>query len=259
MGSRRRRSRPDLAGARQPLAERNGSDGRFAASRARGDQRPIAGGMVEIAVSDTGQGLSEAVRAKLFRTIFHHQGGRDGRAVDQPNHYRGAWRQAFGRIQRRRRRDVSPLPAGGGVMGAVTTLELVVLRRRRRRGDARFARLSAAPPASRSRLSNWRRSCSTRCPKVRGGCLVSDVRMPGMDGIELLRRLKATHPGLPVVPDHLTWRRAACGRGDEARRRRFRRKAVRRRAADRRHSRRPVRRARATRTPTASSRRASPR
>ena len=31
---------------------------------------PIAGGMVEIAVSDTGQGLSEAVRAKLFQPFF---------------------------------------------------------------------------------------------------------------------------------------------------------------------------------------------
>jgi two-component system, LuxR family, response regulator FixJ len=31
------------------------------------------------------------------------------------------------------------------------------------------------------------------------GCVVSDVRMPGIDGIELLKRLKASHNTFPVV------------------------------------------------------------
>src|SRR4051812_17354731 len=36
-------------------------------------------------------------------------------------------------------------------------------------------------------------------PGLGFGCVVSDVRMPGLDGIELLKRMKAGHCGFPII------------------------------------------------------------
>ena len=36
-------------------------------------------------------------------------------------------------------------------------------------------------------------------PQVKAGCIVTDVRMPGLSGFDLLRRLKELHSAVPVI------------------------------------------------------------
>jgi two-component system response regulator FixJ len=36
-------------------------------------------------------------------------------------------------------------------------------------------------------------------PQIRSGCIITDVRMPEITGIELLRRVKEVNPDLPVI------------------------------------------------------------
>ena len=42
-------------------------------------------------------------------------------------------------------------------------------------------------------------SALTQLRQVRPDAIVSDIRMPGIDGFSLLERIGAQHPGLPVI------------------------------------------------------------
>lgn len=49
------------------------------------------------------------------------------------------------------------------------------------------------------RLFETAESFLAALPGLEFGCVVSDVRMPGIDGIELLKRMKADHNPFPIV------------------------------------------------------------
>ena len=73
-------------------------------------------------------------------------------------------------------------------------------RHRRRRGASPVARISAADRA-RSKCGPTRppRSSSMRFRASRLSCVITDVRMPGLSGIDLLRRLKELNIEVPVI------------------------------------------------------------
>ena len=159
----------------------------------------VADDMVEIEVSDTGSDSRTTSSPICSRRSLRRKTPAWGWGFHQPLDYRSPWRPDVGRKQCRGWRDV-PLHAARSSQRELTDAEQgESLCHRRRRGDAGFAEL----PARIRRLQRHAvrdRPEFPRCPPGLGfGCVVSDVRMPGIDGIELLKRMKAGHSAFPIL------------------------------------------------------------
>ena len=78
----------------------------------------------------------------------------------------------------------------------------------------RTAQISSANLRERKRLSG-------SLPAAQSGCIITDVRMPEISGIDLLRRLQELELAHAGDRHHRPWRCSACRGGDEDRRARI--------------------------------------
>ncbi len=132
-----------------------------------------------------------------------------------------------GRAKSRRRHRVSlHLAAGrrGGPCRCRIARSSISSTTTRRPAIARLPVELGGPCRASLRLGD---GVSRRTARNKGGCLITDMRMPGMTGLELLHELRGQGVRPPGHRRHRPWRRAAGGRGDEGGRHRLHREAVR--------------------------------
>ena len=60
-------------------------------------------------------------------------------------------------------------------------------------------RFCSRPRASKSAPTNSATAFLSALPSINAGCIVTDVRMPEISGVDLLRRLKELKVGMPVI------------------------------------------------------------
>ncbi len=172
------------------------------------------GRYVRLTVADTGQGMDDEVRAHLFEPFFTTKPRGHGTGLGLASVY-GAVRQAGGAIDvdtapgrgaafhiflPAQEGPPTPLARPGGGAGLPAGSEAVLLVEDdavvREAGRRLLERLGYRVWCASSGEEALRLATGGACPLE---LLLSDVVMPGMNGVELAARLRELRPGLPVV------------------------------------------------------------
>ena len=180
---------------------------------APGDRREIqlqvraAKGMAEVAVRDTGTGVSAAADGAHVRAVLHHQAARSGNGPgDQPLHHRGPSGPDLGEAPRRREpRHHRPLHAaaaaaqGGAEEACHMTAEATVFVVDDNVGVRKSLRalLESAGLAVETYASG--EEFLAAYDPERPGCLVLDVRLRHSSGLDLQDELRRRKAMLPII------------------------------------------------------------
>ena len=198
---RLRRQDPGAAGLPQPPAQRHRGDGGSGLAAARDRRR--------LGASRRRHGGGERLRHRpghlaggggaAFPALRHDEAAGHGRrSVDLAHHYRIAWRRALGRAQSRRRHRLPPdAPRRQRSCAMPGDVYVCVIDDDDAMRDSLAFLLDSAGIATRTCESA--QAFVAAPPEEPPACVLTDVRMPGMSGVDLLRHLRQAGNDVPVI------------------------------------------------------------
>jgi hypothetical protein len=189
--SRSGRPHPDPAGPGEPDPQRlrgpDGLDGR----RELSIETRLLGDTVQVSVARFGAGLAPEVGRISSSPSSPPSRRAWAGPLDLPHHHRGPWRQDLGGRPAARRDDLPlHLARAGDESEEASLAGSDIVHVIDDDADVRQSLAFLLSTVGLACASTNRQRLPEVLPEVQEGCIVTDVRMPGIDGIELQRRLR---------------------------------------------------------------------